>query len=63
MPTELCLHCACSKGVELMLTKSDEPGASNLVRQDVDLTLNPIPTLTLNPTLTLTLTLHPNPNP
>ena len=37
VPTELCLHCACTKGVELMLTKSDEPGASNLVRQDVDL--------------------------
>ena len=37
VPTELCLHCACSKGVELMLVKSDEPGASNLVRQDVDL--------------------------
>ena len=37
VPTELCLHCACTKGVELMLTKSDEPGASNQVRQDVDL--------------------------
>merc|ERR1719353_2016473 len=37
VPTELCLHCACTKGVEMMLTKSDEPGASNLVRQDVDL--------------------------
>ena len=37
VPTELCLHCACSKGVELMLAKSDELGASNLVRQDVDL--------------------------
>ena len=35
VPTELCLHCACTKGVELMLTKSGEPGASNLVRQDV----------------------------
>jgi len=37
VPTELCLHCACSKGIELMLEKSAEPGASNLVRQDVDL--------------------------
>ena len=37
VPTELCLHCACTKGVELMLTKSGEPGASNQVRQDVDL--------------------------
>ena len=37
VPTELCLHCACSKGVELMLAKSSEPGVSNLVRQDVDL--------------------------
>ena len=37
VPTELCLHCACSKGIELILEKSAEPGASNLVRQDVDL--------------------------
>ena len=58
VPTELCLHCACTKGVELMLTKSDEPGASNLVRQDVaPLTLTLFLPLTLPLTATLTQTL------
>ena len=37
VPSEICLHCACTKGVELLLEKSDAPGATNAVLQEVDL--------------------------
>ena len=37
VPSEVCLHCACSKGIELLLEKSDAPGTSNVFLQEVDL--------------------------
>merc|ERR1719353_1390782 len=37
VPTELCLHCACSKSIELMLEKSAVASESVLVDQTVDL--------------------------
>ena len=33
VPTEACLHCACTKGVELLLEKSDDPGTTNRILQ------------------------------